>query len=160
MIAVTPMLLALPLSISLAGEAAAAHFEALLFIGLLIVVAKLSEGVLSRIGLSSIVAYTVAGIILGPVTGLVEVTENIKLFLDIGVFIFFFLIGLDEIDIPGFMSTIRGRYFVAATIAVLISIFFSLIVTSDLTGLSFALGLEFEKALSLAGILSLSSLGS
>ncbi len=159
MIADTPMLLGLPLSISLAGDAAAAHFEALLFIGLLIVVAKLSEGVLSRVGLSSIVAYTVAGIILGPVTGLVEVTDHIKLFLDIGVFIFFFLIGLDEIDIPGFMSTIRGRYFVAATVAVLISILFSLIVTSDLTGLSFALGLEFNKALSLAGILSLSSLG-
>ncbi len=159
MIADTPMLLGLPLAISLAGDAAAAHFEALLFIGLLIVVAKLSEGVLSRVGLSSIVAYTVAGIILGPVTGLVEVTDHIKLFLDIGVFIFFFLIGLDEIDIPGFMSTIRGRYFVAATVAVLISILFSLIVTSDLTGLSFALGLEFNKALSLAGILSLSSLG-
>ena len=159
MIADMPLPLGLPLSISLAGDAAAAHFEALLFIGLLIVVAKLSEGLLSRIGLSSIVAYTVAGIILGPVTGLVEVTDHIKLFLDIGVFIFFFLIGLDEIDIPGFMSTIRGRYFVAATVAVLISILFSLIVTSDLTGLSFALGLEFNKALSLAGILSLSSLG-
>ena len=159
MIADMPLPIGLPLSISLAGDAAAAHFEALLFIGLLIVVAKLSEGLLSRIGLSSIVAYTVAGIILGPVTGLVEVTDHIKLFLDIGVFIFFFLIGLDEIDIPGFMSTIRGRYFVAATVAVLISILFSLIVTSDLTGLSFALGLEFNKALSLAGILSLSSLG-
>ena len=159
MIADMPLSLGLPLTISLAGDAAAAHFEALLFIGLLIVVAKLSEGVLSRVGLSSIVAYTVAGIILGPVTGLVEVTDHIKLFLDIGVFIFFFLIGLDEIDIPGFMSTIRGRYFVAATVAVLISILFSLIVTSDLTGLSFALGLEFNKALSLAGILSLSSLG-
>ena len=159
MIADMPVLLGLPLNISLAGESAAAHFEALLFIGLLIVVAKLSEGVLSRVGLSSIVAYTVAGIILGPVTQLVEVTDYIKLFLDIGVFIFFFLIGLDEIDIPGFMSTIRGRYFVAATVAVLISILFSLIVTSDLTGLSFALGLEFNKALTLAGILSLSSLG-
>jgi len=159
LIADMPVLLGLPLNISLAGESAAAHFEALLFIGLLIVVAKLSEGVLSRVGLSSIVAYTVAGIILGPVTQLVEVTDYIKLFLDIGVFIFFFLIGLDEIDIPGFMSTIRGRYFVAATVAVLISILFSLIVTSDLTGLSFALGLEFNKALTLAGILSLSSLG-
>ncbi len=133
--------------------------EALLFIGLLVVVAKLGEGVLSRFGMSSIVAFTVAGILLGPVTGLVEITEHIKIFLEIGVFIFFFLIGLDEIDIPGFMATLRGRYFVAATVSVVVSILVSLVVTSDLTGLSFALGLEFSKALSLAGILSLSSLG-
>ena len=154
----TPVLLGLPFGLSFAGDGGG-HFEALLFIGLLIVVAKLVEGVMSRLGLSSIVAYTVAGILLGPVTGVVVVTDDIKLFLDIGVFIFFFLIGLDEIDIPGFMSTIRGRYFVAATVAVLISILASLVVTSDLTGFSFALGLEFNKALSLAGIMSLSSLG-
>ena len=159
MIADTLVMLGLPGSVSAAEDASAAHFEALLFIGVLIVVAKLAEGVLSRVGLNSIVAFTLAGIILGPATGLVEITDQIKLFLDIGVFIFFFLIGLDEIDIPGFMSTIRGRYFLAATVAVLVSIFASLIVTSDLTGFSFALGLEFNEALSLAGILSLSSLG-
>ena len=153
------MILSLPITFPLATDSESSHFEALLFIGLLIVVAKLMEGVLSRAGLNSIVAYTVAGIILGPVTGLVVITDHIQLFLDIGVFIFFFLIGLNEIDIPGFMSTIRGRYFVAATAAVLISILASLVVTSDLTGFSFALGLEFNKALSLAGILSLSSLG-
>lgn len=143
------------------GDSAASHIEALLFIGMLIVVAKLAEGVLSRIGLSSIVAYTAAGVLLGPVTGLIDVsdTDHIKIFLDIGVFIFFFLIGLDEIDIPGFMSTIRGRYFVAATVSVLISILASLVVTSDLLDLDFALGLDFNHALSLAGILSLSSLG-
>ncbi len=149
----------------------ALFLRALFFIGMLIVVAKLVEGVLSRLGLNSIVAYTVAGIILGPVTGLVEITEYIEIFLSIGVFIFFFLIGLDEIDIPGFMSTIRGRYFVAATVSVIISILVSLVVTADLLGLGFNLGvstesgetefikLEFSKALSLAGILSLSSLG-
>ena len=154
----TLVILGLPFGLSFAGESGG-HFEALLFIGLLIVLAKLVEGVMSRLGLSSIVAYTVAGIILGPVTGLVEVTDHIKLFLDIGVFIFFFLIGLDEIDIPGFMSTIRGRYFVAATAAVLISMVASLVVTYDLAGWSFGLDLEFNEALSLAGILSLSSLG-
>ncbi len=152
-----PVILGLPIGLPFSGEAS--HFEALLFIGMLIVLAKLVEGVMSRVGLSSIVAYTVAGIILGPVTGLVEVTDQIKLFLDIGVFIFFFLIGLDEIDIPGFMSTIRGRYFVAATVAVIISMLTSLIVTYDLAGFDFGLELEFNEALSLAGILSLSSLG-
>ena len=169
MIPQTPFSPVMPLSLSFAGDTAAAHFEALLFIGLLIVVAKLSEGVLSRLGLSSIVAYTVAGIILGPATGLVEVTEYIEIFLTIGVFIFFFLIGLDEIDIPGFMSTIRGRYFVAATVSVIISIVVALVVTADLFNWGIDLGwnpdtgefvkLRFNEALSLAGILSLSSLG-
>ena len=152
-------LVVLSIGLGAEGDTAATHIEALLFIGALIVVAKLAEGVLSRIGLSAIVAFTAAGVILGPVTGLVEISDHIKIFLDIGVFIFFFLIGLDEIDIPGFMSTIRGRYFVAATVSVVISIFASLVVTSDLLGLDFALGLQFNHALSLAGILSLSSLG-
>ena len=153
------VLVSLPMGFPFAGEDASGHINALLFIGVLIVVAKLAEGVMSRIGLNSIVAFTAAGVLLGPITGLVEITDHIKLFLDIGVFIFFFLIGLDEIDIPGFMSTIRGRYFLAATVSVLISIIASLVVTSDILGLDFALGLEFNHALSLAGILSLSSLG-
>ena len=135
------------------------HIDALLHIGLIIVVAKLIEGVLSRVGLSSIVAYTVAGILLGPVAGVVEPTGEIQLFLSVGVFVLFFLIGLDEIDLSGLIATIRGRYFVAATVAVAVSILVSLVVTSDLLGLDFALNLEFSKALSLAGILSLSSLG-
>ena len=153
------VIFSLPISASAAGDAASDHLSALLFIGLLIVVAKLAEGVLSRAGFSSIVAFTAAGVLLGPVSGLVDITDHIKLFLDIGVFIFFFLIGLDEIDIPGFMSTIRGRYFVAATMSVVISIVASLVVTSDILGLDFALGLDFNHALTLAGILSLSSLG-
>ena len=134
-------------------------FEVLLQIGLLIVVAKLAEGVLGRFGLNSIVAYTATGIILGPATGIVEFTSGTFLFLETGVFILFFLIGLDEIDLRAFLSTIRGRYFVAAVMSVLISLMAALVVTSDLFDLDFALGLHFTEGLALAGILSLSSLG-
>ena len=132
--------------------------EALLSIGLLIVVAKLAEGIFRRFGLNSIVAYAVTGLILGPITGLVEPTGDLQLVLGIGVFVFFFLIGLDEIDISGFVAAIRGRFFVAATVSVVISLVAALTVTSDLF-YDFKLGLEFDKALALAGILSLSSLG-
>ncbi len=132
--------------------------EALLSIGLLIVVAKLAEGIFRRFGLNSIVAYAVTGLILGPVTGIVEPTSDLQLVLGIGVFVFFFLIGLDEIDISGFVAAIRGRFFVAATVSVVISLVAALTVTSDLL-YDFGLGLEFDKALALAGILSLSSLG-
>lgn len=86
--------------------------EDLLPIGLLIVVARLFECLLDRIGLSSIVAYTAPGILLGPVAGIVEPTSKLQVFPGIGVFILFFLVGLDEIDIPGFVATIRGRFFV------------------------------------------------
>ena len=89
-------------------------FDVILSIGLLIVVAKLLEGVLRRFRLSSILAYTAAGVALGPVAGLIEPTEELQVLLGLGIFLFFFLIGLDEIDISGFIATIRGRFFVAA----------------------------------------------
>ena len=83
--------LSIPTGLLPAGdEAHTAILTALLSIGALIVVAKLAEGVLSRIGMNSIVAYTVAGIVLGPITELVVPTEYIEIFLTIGVFIFFF----------------------------------------------------------------------
>ena len=132
--------------------------EALLSIGLLIIVAKLAEGVFSRFGLNSIIAYTVTGILLGPALGLVHPTGELHLFLSIGVFILFFLIGFDEIDIKGFVATIRGRFFIAATVSVLISLFAALTVTSDIF-FDFDLGFSFTTALAVAGILSISSLG-
>ena len=132
--------------------------EALLSIGLLIVVAKLAEGIFSRIGLNSIIAYTATGILLGPVTKLVHPSGEQHLFLSVGVFILFFMIGFDEIDIKSFVSTIRGRFFVAATISVLISLFAALTITSDIF-FDFGLGFSFTTALAIAGILSISSLG-
>ena len=133
--------------------------EVLLPIGLLIVVAKLFEGVLGRLGLSSIIAFTLTGVALGPVTGLVEPTHDLQLFLEIGIYVLFFIVGLDEIDVPGFVTTIRGRYFAAAIISVVISLLAALVVTSDLFGLDLGLDLEFNESLALAGVLSLSSLG-
>ena len=135
------------------------NIDALLRIGLLVVVAKLSEGLLGRIGLNAIVAYSLAGVLLGPATNIVTPTDDIQIFLAIGVSVFFFLVGLDELDLPGFKATIRGPYFVGSTVSVAISVLASLVVTSDLFGLEFALGLEFNDALAVGGILSLSSLG-
>ena len=132
--------------------------DSLLSIGLLMLVAKLLEGLFRRGRINSIVAYTVAGILLGPLTGLVQPTVELQFVLSIGVFIFFFLIGLDEIDITSFVAVIRGRFFVAATISVLISLAVGLTVTSDIL-IDFGLGLDFPQAVALAGILALSSLG-
>lgn len=87
--------------------------EDLLPIRLLIVAAKFLKCFFDRIGLSSIVAYTAAGTLLGLVAGVFEPTSKLQVFPGIGVFILIFLVGLDEIDIPGFVAIIRGRFFCA-----------------------------------------------
>jgi len=132
--------------------------EALLSIGLVIVVAKLAEGLLRHFRLNAIVAYTATGILLGPVAGIVEPTSEMQILLGIGIFLFFFLIGLDELDISGFIAAIRGRFFVTAIISVLLSLVAALTVTSDML-YDFGLGLTFSGSLALAGILALTSLG-
>ena len=132
--------------------------EALLSIGLMIVLAKVAEGLLRRFRVSSIVAYAGTGVILGPVLGIVEATAELEILLSIGVFLFFFLIGLDEIDVSSFMSVIRGRFFIAAAIAILVPLFAGIAVTSDFY-FDFGLGLDFTDALAVAGVLALSSLG-
>ncbi len=132
--------------------------EALFAIGLLIVGAKLLEGVFKRFGLNAIIAYATAGVILGPVTGLVEAASEVEIILGIGIFMFFFLIGLEELDIRGFLAAIRGRLFLASVLSVTISLLVSLAVTTDVF-FDLGLGLNFTQALGLAGVLSLSSLG-
>ena len=132
--------------------------DALLSAGLLIVAAKLAEGILRRFRLNAIVAYTATGILLGPITGVVDPTGDINVLLGIGIFLFFFLIGLDELDIPGFIAAIHGRFFLAALLSALIPVAACLAVTFDLA-YDFGLGLGFSEALALAGVLSLTSLG-
>ncbi len=125
---------------------------------MLIVAAKLLEGIFKRFGLNAIFAYAVAGVILGPVTGLVHTGPSVELILGIGIFMFFFLIGLEELDITGFVAAIRGRIFFTAVLAVTLSMLASLSVTTDVF-IDLQLGLSFTQALGLAGVLSLSSLG-
>ena len=132
--------------------------EALFSIGLLIVFAKLLEGIFKRFGLSSIIAYAAAGILLGPVGGLVRTGTEVEVVLGIGIFIFFFLIGLEELDIRGFLAAIRGRLFLASVLSVAMSLLVSLSVTTDIL-FDLGLGLDLTQALGLAGVLSLSSLG-
>ena len=132
--------------------------EALFTVGTLIVAAKLLEGVFKRIGLNAIFAYAVAGVLLGPVTGIAHAGESVDLILSIGIFMFFFLIGLEELDISGFLAAVRGRIFFTALLAVALSMLVSLAVTTDYV-IDLGLGLSFTEALGLAGVLSLSSLG-
>ena len=125
---------------------------------MLLVLAKLLEGLFKRFGISSIFAYAITGVILGPVTGLIDPVNDFQILLNIGIFIFFFLVGLDELDISGFLAAIRGRLFIAAVLSVAISMVASLAVTNDVI-FDVGLGLTFTNAMAVAGVLSLSSLG-
>ena len=124
----------------------------------MIVFAKLLEGVFKRFGLSAIIAYATSGVVLGPVTGLVETGSEVEIVLGIGIFLFFFLIGLDELDVRGFVAAIRGRLFLASVLSVVLSLLVSLSVTTE-AFFDLQLELSFTQALALAGVLSLSSLG-
>ncbi len=137
--------------------------QSLLALGALIIVAKLAEGIFRRLRLNAIVAYAAAGILLGPVMELtgfwsVDSTLHVELLLTLGVFIFFFLIGLDEIDMSSFMASLRGHYFLAAVLSVALSLGISMLVTTDLV-FDFGLRLAFTEALAVAGVLSMTSLG-
>ena len=132
--------------------------ETVFAVGLLIVVAKLAEGVSQRLRLNSIVAYSATGALLGPVTGVIEPTEELSVLLRIGLFLLFFLIGLDEIDVSGVVETVRGKLLLFALLSLLIPMGLSFLVTSD-SVFDFGLGLSDRSALALATVLSLSSLG-
>ena len=144
-------------------QSALEHQGSLLSLGLLIIAAKLTEGVFRRLRLNAIVAYATAGILLGPVLRLsgiwwIESSLHLELLLTLGVFLFFFLIGIDEVDIFSFMSSIKGRYFLAAILSVIFSLGISMLVTTEVI-FDFGLHLSFMESLALAGILSMTSLG-
>ena len=133
--------------------------DAVLHVGLLIVVAKLLEALFSRVGVNAIIAWTLTGVLLGPATGVVHTGGELSTLLGIGIFLFFFLIGLDEIDISGFVATLKGRFFLAAFACVIVSLLSALVVTTDVL-YDFNLGpRDFSGSLALAGVFALSSLG-
>ena len=144
-------------------QGALEHQGSLLSLGLLIIVAKVTEGVFRRLRLKAIVAYATAGILLGPVLRLsgiwwIESSLHLELLLTLGIFLFFFLIGIDEVDISSFMSSVSGRYFLAAILSVVFSLGISMLVTTEVI-FDFGLQLSFMESLALAGVLSMTSLG-
>lgn len=137
--------------------------QSLLSLGVLIIAAKLAEGLFRRLHLNAIIAYATVGILLGPVLQLaggwyVNPTGHMELLLALGVFIFFFLIGIDEIDISSFVQTLRHHYFLAAILSVAFSMGVSMLVTTGAV-FNFGIHLDFTESLALAGVLSMTSLG-
>ena len=126
--------------------------DTLLSLGLLLIVAKLAEGLAIRLRQSALAAFVLTGIVLGPVLGVVEPGTDLTIFFSVGIIFLFFLIGADEIDISGFVETLRGRFFLAAAIASLVPLGASLPVAH------YVVDIPWASSIAIAGLISLSSL--
>ena len=128
-------------------------FEPILYIGILLLSAKLLGELLHRIKQPTILGNVIAGIVVGPALfALVQPIDEIELFISIGVFFLFFLIGLEEIDVPGLFRVLRKKIFVGAAIAFLIPF-----IAASILGI--ATEIEFVKSFAIASVIGASSLG-
>ena len=128
-------------------------FEAILFIAVLVIAAKLGGELLHRIGQPTILGNVLAGIIVGPAfLAIVHPIEAIELFVSIGVFFLFFLIGLEEIDIAGLFKVMRGKIFAGSTVAFLIPF-----LVAGIFGL--VIDMDFVQSFAIASVIAASSLG-
>lgn len=128
-------------------------FEAILYIAVLIISAKLLGELMHRIKQPTIIGNVLAGIIVGPALFfLVQPIDAIELFISIGVFFLFFLIGLEEIDLPGLVRVMRGRIFAGSLVGFFIPFF-----VASLFGLS--LDMNFIQAFAIGSVIGASSLG-
>jgi Kef-type K+ transport system membrane component KefB len=125
-----------------------------MYLGILIIAAKLLGELMHRIGQPTIIGNVLAGIIVGPALfALVDPTEEIDLFISIGVFFLFFLIGLEEIDLAGLFRVLRGRIFVGSVVGFLVPF-----CAAGLFALSFS-DMNLIKSFAIASVVGASSLG-
>lgn len=131
-----------------------AGFEGILYLALLILFAKLFEELAVRLRQPPIIGYVLAGILLGPaLLSWVQPQAEITLFIQIGVFFLFFLIGLEEIDIPGIFSALKKRLFAGAAVGFAVPFALAFLAFYALTDL------EPTPILAIASVIGISSLG-
>ncbi len=92
--------------------------EVFLALGLLIIVAKLGGILTERVGLTSLIGQIAAGVVLGPVLGLVLIGDFINTFIMIGIIVVLFLSGL-EVK----FDEIKGSTYKASFLAVAAGLF-------------------------------------
>ena len=102
-----------------------------------------------RFGLGSVLGYLIAGVIIGPVVGLVgEETQTLQHFAEFGVVMMLFLIGL-ELE-PRMLWSMRNRLLGLGGLQVVLS-------AAAITFISLILGIDWRIALTIGLILALSS---
>ncbi|MGI0061658.1 MAG: cation:proton antiporter [Nitrosotalea sp.] len=128
-------------------------FLSLLYLGILILSAKVFEEIMIRIKQPPIIGNVIAGIIVGPALfSIVKPVDEINVFVSIGIFFLFFLIGLEEIDLPGLVSIFRKRLFIGAIVGFLVPFIAAL-------AFSWQLDMGLVKSLAIASVIGASSLG-
>ncbi|WP_193141164.1 MULTISPECIES: monovalent cation:proton antiporter-2 (CPA2) family protein [unclassified Meridianimarinicoccus] len=120
-------------------------FQAVIYL----LAAVLAVPIASRLGLGSVLGYLLAGILIGPVLGVVgSETESLQHFAEFGVVMMLFLIGL-ELD-PRALWAMRHRLIGMGGLQVVLS-------TGAIMAAAMALGLTWSAALAVGLALSLSS---
>lgn len=109
-------------------------------------VGKILEEIFVRRGYPPLIGWALAGIILGPaIFGFAEPTSELLFLSSIGVYLFFFLIGLEEVDIEGIMASVSARHIIVPILATVANIFALLPVGN-------VFGLDFRESLALGVI--------
>ena len=120
-------------------------FQASIYLGAAVVAVPLA----ARLGLGSVLGYLAAGILIGPMFGLVgNEAEDIRHFAEFGVVMMLFLIGL-ELD-PTALWDMRKRLIGLGGLQIALT-------TAAIMGLAMALGLDWATALGVGLILAPSS---
>ncbi len=127
--------------------------EEILFLAALIIGAKLLEELVSRANQPPLLGHMLAGIILGPAfLSIVRPVAELRLFIEIGIFLMFFFAGFEELDIPGLVSVMRKKLFYAALITYFIPFAASMIFLVSS-------GFSTLESFAISSIISMSSLG-
>lgn len=111
--------------------------------------AVIAVPIAKRLGLGSVLGYLIAGIIIGPVIGLVgNETQDLQHFAEFGVVMMLFIVGL-ELE-PRTLWGMRKRLMGLGGLQVGLTV-------AGIAGLAFAFGLSWQMAIACGLILSLSS---
>src|SRR6056297_3358386 len=121
-------------------------FQATIYLAAAVIAVPLA----ARLGLGSVLGYLAAGIVIGPILGLVggHETEELKHFAEFGVVMMLFLIGL-ELE-PRALWNMRHKLVGLGGMQILLT-------TGAVTGASMAFGLAWQTALAVGMVLALSS---
>ena len=88
---------------------AAPNIPFIVILLIVLVTAKIMGEVLERFGQPSMIGEVLAGILLGPsVLNLIQVTGNLSVLADLGVFFLIVLAGM-EIEVEEIRNSVRGR---------------------------------------------------
>jgi monovalent cation:proton antiporter-2 (CPA2) family protein len=119
--------------------------QAFIYLGAAVVAVPLAK----RLGLGSVLGYLIAGVIIGPVVGLVgEETQTLQHFAEFGVVMMLFLVGL-ELE-PQLLWSMRHRLLGLGGLQVTLT-------TGAFTAIALIFNIEWRIALAIGLILALSS---